>query len=92
MHKINQIKQRILATRQWAFALYHRPNNWHYLIGCIVFQVPHTENWLRVNIGNYVYELPSENPNTFRNHHIEEAEGYERFGDEVAILIDDGHF
>jgi hypothetical protein len=92
MHKIHQIKQRILATRQWAFAWCRRPNNWYYLIGSIVFQIPHTENWLRVNLGNSVYHLPDENPNSFRNHQIESVEEEQRSGDEALILIDDGPF
>jgi hypothetical protein len=44
IHKINQIKQVILATRQWAFVWCNRhPTcNWYYLHGYIIFTAPHT--------------------------------------------------
>jgi hypothetical protein len=62
------------------------------LIGSIVFPVPHTENWLHVHLGNGTFHLPYQDPNPFRNHQIELAEGYEEIGSEVIILFDDGHF
>jgi hypothetical protein len=82
----------ILATRQWAFVWCHRASNWYYLHGYIIFAAPHTASWLHANLGNGTYELPHEDPNPFRNREIDLAETFEEIGEEVIILVDDGHF
>jgi hypothetical protein len=94
IHKINQTKQVILTTRQWAFVWCNRhpTGNWYYLYGSIVFQTPHTENWLHANLGNGTYKLPREDPNPFRNREVDLAEDYEEIGWEVIMLIDEKHF
>jgi hypothetical protein len=92
--RLHQINQFLLANRQWAFVWSHRhsTSNHFYLSGSIVFQTPHTANWLHANLGNGDYELPNEDPNTYRHNQIDLAEEYQEGGNIVIILIDDGHF
>jgi hypothetical protein len=86
IHKINQIKQAILATRQWEFVWCRRMpgDNWYFLIGKIVLQAPHTASWLFANLDrDGTFHLPYQDPNPFRNHEIDLAEAYEEIGEEV---------
>jgi hypothetical protein len=95
IQRLHQTRQRILATRQWAFVWCHRRQggDWWYLCGSIVFPVPHNENWLHANVDrDSSFYLPHHNPNPYRNHEIGLAEAYEGIGHEVIILIDDGPF
>jgi hypothetical protein len=96
LQKLYQIKQFFLVTRQWAFVWCRRDegDNYYFLIGCVVFPVPHTASWLRANLGGGYYHVLTKNEelNHYRNHQMDLAEGYEEIGQEFIILIDDGYF
>jgi hypothetical protein len=94
--RLRQIKQVTLATRQRAFVWCRRDegDNYYFLIGCVVFENPHTASWLRANLGSGYYHILTQNEelNQYRNHQMDLSEGYEEIGSEVIIVIDDGHF
>jgi hypothetical protein len=90
----DQIRQFLLANREWAFVWCCRDegDNYYFLIRCVVFQVPHTASWLRANLGGGYYHLLNEELNHYRNHQMDFAEGYEEICSEVIIVIDNGYF
>jgi hypothetical protein len=94
---LNHIRQFLLANREWTFVWCHRrpTDNNYFLSGYIVFQAPHSSNWIYVNLGSLgrgIYSLTQEEPNHFRDREMNMMEEYVGMGYEIIILIDDGHF
>jgi hypothetical protein len=94
IQRLNHIRQFILANREWAFVYCRRyPITTHYYLnGSIIFHYPHTANWLRASLGNGGYELPHEDPNQYRNHHMNSIQHYHEIGLALMTLVDDGEY
>jgi hypothetical protein len=61
--------------------------------GYIMFEVTHTQTWLRLNLGVGAYHITHENPNKYEDRNLEVRDAYdENENYEVIMNTDEGEY
>jgi hypothetical protein len=90
--RLNQIIHILQANRQWAFVWTRRrrTENYYVLHGHIIFETPHTENWLRTNLGNGIFGITFQDPTAYIDGQRRKMDSFSRRAFEMIIHINDG--